>query len=99
MEYLIFFIFVFLLVLASGYAFKRRVIINEVEILICNSPLGVEKIYVAGAQVANQFSFSGKLHRFEVSGSLCEVDYFMMKAGLTVGISVRKDGQLIYSDK
>ena len=85
--------------MTAGYLFNRRFYINGEEIIISHNPFGIERISVAGKTIYKKFSFSGSHQEFLVGDSKCEVDYYFKQLGLSVGITVRKDGKILYSDK
>lgn len=99
MEIIILAILATILLGISGFLFKRRVIINGKEVIIKNNPLGIETILIDGAEKVSKFSFSGGAYNFAIGDSKIDVDYFYRLGGFAIGITVRKDGEIYYSDK
>ena len=94
-------IFVSLIALFSlpGYLFRRRIYVNGKEVTIKNNPLGIESVFVDNQKIASKFSLSGGIYTCDVDGAKIEIDYFYRLCGLSIGITVRKDGSILYSDK
>jgi len=88
-----------ILISISGYWFNRRLYINGKEVIISNNCFGFETISVDDNVVIKKFSFMGGRYEFTVDESKCEVEYYLRLLGLAIGITVRKDGDIIYSDK
>ncbi|EDM27021.1 hypothetical protein LNTAR_07249 [Lentisphaera araneosa HTCC2155] len=92
-------ILVIILLGTSGFLFKRRVIINGTEVIIKNNPFGIETILIDGTEEVSKFSVTGGVYNFTIGESKVEVDYFYRLGGLAIGVTIRKDGEVYYSDK
>jgi len=88
------------LVLASipGYWFKKKIRIDGHDIVVCNNLLGIEKVIVDGVIVISRFSWAGT-HKFELEGSKYEISYFHKPHFLSVGITLKRGDELLYTEK
>lgn len=81
-----------------GYWFKKKIIVDGHEVILTNNLLGIEKVLVDGEIVISKFSWAGT-HKFEIGGSEYEASFFHKPHFLSVGISLKRGEELIYTEK
>jgi len=88
------------LVLATipGYWFKKKIYVDGHEFILSNNLLGIEKVIVDNQIRVSKFALAGT-HKVEVGDSVYEIDFFHMPHFLSVGISLKRGDDIIYTEK
>ena len=89
-----------LLVVAAipGHCFKKKIYIDENEILISNNLLGIEKVYINEEVVISKFAWAGT-HQFKMEEVEYEVSFFFKALFLSVGIELKRGNKVLYSER
>ena len=81
-----------------SYWFKKKIYIDENEILISNNLLGIEKVYINEEVVISKFAWAGT-HQFKMEEVEYEVSFFFKKLFFSVGIELKRGNQVLYSER
>ena len=95
-----------LLVVAAipGHCFKKKIYIDENEILISNNLLGIEKVCINEEVVISKFAWAGKrwmssTHQFKMEEVEHEVSFFFKKLFFSVGIELKRGNKVLYLER
>ena len=81
-----------------GYWFKKTIRIDQHDIVIRNNLLGIEKVIVDGEVIVSKFSWAGT-HKFKIEELEYEITFFHKPHFLSVGITLRRGHDLLYTEK
>ena len=81
-----------------GYWFKKKIYIDENEILISNNLLGIEKVYINEEVVISKFAWAGT-HQIKMEEVEYEVSFFFKALFLSVGIELKRENEVLYSER
>ena len=81
-----------------SYLFKKKIYIDENEILISNNLLGIEKVYINEEVVISKFAWAGT-HQFKMEEVEYEVSFFFKALFLSVGIELKRGNKVLYSER
>jgi hypothetical protein len=81
-----------------GYWFKKTIRVDGHDVVIRNNLMGIEKVIVDGKVLISKFSWAGT-HKFEIEESEYEVSFFHKPHFLSVGITLRRGDDLLYTEK
>jgi hypothetical protein len=81
-----------------GYCFKKKIYIDENEILISNNLLGIEKVCINEEVVISKFAWAGT-YQFKMEEVEYEASFFFKKLFFSVGIELKRGNQVLYSER
>tara|TARA_Y100001933_G_scaffold247356_1_gene280027 strand:+ start:935 stop:1225 length:291 start_codon:yes stop_codon:yes gene_type:complete len=81
-----------------SYWFKKKIYIDENEILISNNLLGIEKVYINEEVVISKFAWAGT-YQFKMEEVEYEVSFFFKALFLSVGIELKRGNKVLYSER
>ena len=83
-----------------GYSFNKFIMFGDKKIRVKHTIFGKVYICVDDQVLMSEFNMLPKRHEFIINGNVVlEIDHFLKWHTLALGIDVRIDGKLIYSDK